>query len=396
MLNRSYRIKACFLVLWCSTWFFFFPIVATADSSEESSDYTRGEVKFAQCFKISHHGGYKRLEVKNPWRGTREGFEYILVPRGKPIPKDISPKSIVVSVPVERVAILSTTFAAFFPMLGVENSIVGIGEPDWINSPQIVTLINSGRIVKVGKGRGMGLKFDEERLIALKPDIVILYGTGNPSLDQHPKLIEGGFKPVIVAPHMENHPLGRAEWIKFLGAFFNKEADAGKVFNDIASSYEALARRARNVSYRPTVFCNAPVKGTWHMPGGGGYLAKFVQDAGAKYLWDDDGSTGVMTVATEAVVERARNADFWIGVIMQVRSLEELKAIDERFALFEAFRKGKVFNNDARVNPAGGNDFWETGVARPDLVLADFIKIFHPEILPDHQLIWYRQLPRTP
>ncbi|MCX7822225.1 MAG: ABC transporter substrate-binding protein [Syntrophobacterales bacterium] len=352
-------------------------------------------VRFSQCFKISYYGDYKKLEVRNPWRGARKGFEYILVPKGKPFPKDIPSGSIVIPIPIERVAILSTTFTAFFPMLGVESSIIGLGEPEWTHSPQIISLIREGRIIKVGRGRGMGLRFDEERLVALKPDIVILYGTGNPATDQHPKLIEGGFKPIIVAPHMENHPLGRAEWIKFLAAFFNKESEAERVFNDIVSRYETLSEKTKNVTYRPTVFCNVPIKGTWHMPGGGGYLAKFIQDAGGKYLWDDDKSTGVMTISTEAVVERARDADFWIGVIMPVKSLEELKGVDERFSLFKAFREGKVYNNDAKVNDAGGNDFWETGVARPDLVISDFIRILHPEILPDHKLIWYRQLPKS-
>lgn len=352
-------------------------------------------VEFAKCFNITYYGSYKKLEVRNPWRGAREGFEYILVPKGQQIPRDISPTAIVVRTPVERVAVLSTTFVAFFPMIGVQNSIIGIGEPDWVNTPEVFALIQQGKIAKVGKGRGMGLKFDEERLVALKPDIVILYGTGNPALDQHPKLLEGGFKPVIVATHMENHPLGRAEWVKFLAAFFNKEAEAEQIFQDIVSRYNNLAEKAKKVSRRPAVFCNAPVRGSWHVPGGGGYVAKFIQDAGAKYLWDDDTSTGVMTIATEAVIERARDADFWIGVIMPVKSMEQLRSIDERFSILNAFKKGDVFNNDAKVNAAGGNDFWETGVARPDLVLADFIKIFHPELLSDHELIWYRRLPKS-
>lgn len=390
------RVALWIVVVWLSgTLLFYHKPKAFANLQKETPHFNRATVKFSKCFNISYHDGYKKIEVRNPWRGAKESFEYILVPREGSLPENVRSKSTVIPVPVKSVAVLSTTFVAFFPMLGVESSIVGIGEPDWVNTPQVVSLIREGRILQVGRGRGMGLRFDEERLVSLKPDIVILYGTGNPSLDQHPKLIEGGFKPVIVAPHMESHPLGRAEWIKFLAAFFNKEAEAEKVFDGIVSRYEALEKKAKDVPGRPTVFCNAPIRGIWHTPGGGGYLARFIHDAGAKYIWDDDNSTGIMTVATETVVEKARNADFWIGVIMPVKSLEELKAIDERFALFKAFQTGKVFNNDAKVNPAGGNDFWETGVARPDLVLADFIKIFHPELVPDHQLIWYRKLPKS-
>ena len=97
-------------------------------------------------------------------------------------------------------------------------------------------------------------------------------------------------------------------------------------------------------------------------------------------------------MAIEAVVERAREAEYWINTGL-ARSLAELRGVDDRFRLFTSFRTGRVYNNDARVNPKGGNDFWETGAARPDLVLADLISIFHPELVPDHRRIWYRQLP---
>ncbi|BAL99694.1 MAG: hypothetical protein KatS3mg049_2263 [Caldilinea sp.] len=51
-----------------------------------------------------------------------------------------------------------------------------------------------------------------------------------------------------------------------------------------------------------------------------------------------------------------------------------------------------MYNNNARLNEYGGNDYWEGGLANPDVVLADLIKIFHPELLPDHELVYYRKL----
>ena len=44
------------------------------------------------------------------------------------------------------------------------------------------------------------------------------------------------------------------------------------------------------------------------------------------------------------------------------------------------------------VNANGGSDYFETGVTNPDLILADLVKIFHPDLLPDHELYFYRQL----
>ena len=128
------------------------------------------------------------------------------------------------------------------------------------------------------------------------------------------------------------------------------------------------------------------------MPGGKSYVAEAFRDAGAQYLWEDDGSTGSMPLHIEAVLERAGDADIWIDPT-NVASMEELAAEDERYTIFRAFRSGRVFKNDARIGPGGGNDIWEGGVAYPERVLADLISIIHPDLLPDHRRIWYRQLP---
>jgi len=61
--------------------------------------------------------------------------------------------------------------------------------------------------------------------------------------------------------------------------------------------------------------------------------------------------------------------------------------------VFRAFRTGRVYNNNAKIDAGGGNDVWETGVAHPDQVLADLISIMHPELLPSHPRTWYWQLP---
>lgn len=67
-------------------------------------------------------------------------------------------------------------------------------------------------------------------------------------------------------------------------------------------------------------------------------------------------------------------------------------AEDNRYANFAAVKTGNVYNNNARINNSGGNDYWESGTSNPDIVLSDLIKILHPEILPNHQLVYYRKL----
>jgi len=351
-------------------------------------------LRYAHGFDISYQGTYKRIEVRRPWRDASEGFVYYLVARGHDPPPDLPRGAIVVPVPIQRLAVFSTTWTAFFPMLGIEDALVGMAGCEWIHTPEIVSRIRQGQIQEIGDGgRGMSRKIHLERLTLVRPEAVMVYATGIPEFDQHPKLLEAGFKAVVNASHMESTPLGRTEWIKFVAAFFNREAEAERVFDEIADRYEALAQKTRHVAHRPTVLCNAAWRGTWYVPGGAGYIARFLEDAGGRYVWSDDTNAGVLPMAIETVVQRARDAEYWIDT-NQARSLAELLAIDERYGRFAAFRSGKVYNNDARVNARGGNDFWETGAARPDLVLADLVSILHPELLPGHRLIWYRRLPQ--
>ncbi len=350
-------------------------------------------IRFARCFTVEYHGTYKRLDVFSPGLKSKETFVYILVAQGHRPPAPLPRGALVIQIPVKRIAVCSTTWSAFFPMLHIENALVGLAGCDWASTPEIVSLIGQGRITEIGDGRrGMNRQVNMERLTVLRPDCIMVYATGIPEYDHAPKLLEAGFKPVINASHMETTPLGRTEWIKFIAALFNKEAEAERVFDDIVNRYEAMAEKTERVARRPTVLSGVAWRGTWYIPGGAGYSARFMADAGADYIRRDDTTAGTKPVAIETVFERARDAEFWIDTKM-CGSLVELLAVDERYRLFSSFRTGKVFNNDARVTPEGGNDYWETGVARPDLVLADLISIFHPELAPDHKRIWYRQLP---
>jgi iron complex transport system substrate-binding protein len=352
----------------------------------------KARIHFARGFTITYHRTYKCLKVFTSRQNAAESFVYILVARGYAPPPDLPRGALVLSIPLKRFALCSNLWTAFLPMLHIEKTVVGIAGCDWVHTPEVLDLIHKGRIAEIGDGgHGMNRQINMERLVLLKPDAVMVYATGIPEFDVAPKLLEAGFKPVINASYMEATPLGRTEWIKFIAAFFNKEAEAERIFDDIAGRYEALAEKTRNVSHRPTVFCNTAWRGTWYIPGGGSYMARFLKDAGADYLWREEMAPGSISLPIEAIVERARNAEFWLDT-GTCGSLTELREIDDRYKLFSAFRTGNVFNNNADVNAAGGNDFWETGAARPDLVLADLISIFHPELVPNHRRIWYQRL----
>lgn len=170
---------------------------------------------------------------------------------------------------------------------------------------------------------------------------------------------------------------------------YNQEAAANTWFDGVVAEYEALTALTANVAERPTVFANTPYEGTWYMPGGQSYTALLLNTAGADYLWEEDESTSTLFLDFESVFEQAADGDYWINLGF-VSTLADLEASDERFADFAAFQNGMVYNYDLRINEFGGNDFFESAAANPHWVLADLIKIFHPELVPDHAFVYYR------
>ena len=343
------------------------------------------EIEFAERFTVSYEEGYKLVTVNKPWRYSKSRFSYALVNRGAPLPK--LPDSIqVIRIPVQRLVCTSTTHLSALEYLGEIERLVGFPDTKYISSENIRMQIDEGNITELGREAGLNI----EALMALEPDLVIDFAMGN-EYDNYKVIRKIGIPVVINADYMESTPLGRAEWIKFTSLFLNREKKADSIFNIIQSNYDSLANLAMHASHRPTVYSGIVYGDLWYVPGGNNFGAKFLADAQGKYLWADDPSSGNIPLSFEAVYERAHKADYWMG-LGSFDSLTEIRKTDSRYAQFHAFKVGNVYNYNAKIGPEGGNAFMELGYLRPDIVLADIIKILHPDLLPDHHLYFYQKL----
>ncbi len=349
-------------------------------------------LQHAQRFTISYHGTYKVIEVINPWRNADRTFRYVLYARGSK-PPELEAITATVPIPVETVVITSTTFAPYLARLNLIDKVGGMTNPELVNTPEVVAALKRGDITNVGGTAGLAHDLDIEKILVMKPDVVLTHASGTSTNDVYPELKKVGIKTVLNGSYMESTPLGRTEWIKFVAAFFNKEQEAEALFDAIAAEYESLARKARNVKQRPTVLCNVAYNGTWYLPGGNSYMAKYLNDAGADYPWANanDSSGGVPT-SLEEIISKALDADYWLNP-GSCRSIAQILAIDSRYKQFQPLQKGEVYNHTLRINENGGQDYWESGAANPHLVLADLLKIFHPELVPGHETVWYEKLP---
>ncbi len=363
--------------------------LACVEEFDPTVDYfpDRVAVEYARQFSVEYHQHYKLVTITQPWQGADEGLRYLLVQCGTPRPSGFDDVA-TFEIPARTVITTSTTEVPHLVRLGLTGRLIGHHEFDYVNSPEVRQRIDAGEMVEIGMGSTINL----ELVVASGADLLLADSLGEGAGGLIGKLRELGVPTALVPSFFETTALGRAEWIKFTALFFNRELQAELVFGEVAGRYAELVGlvRSRVGEERPTVFTSAPLGEVWYMPGGQSFLAHMLADAGARYLWADDTSTGSLPLHLESVYERVLDADFWVQP-GSVASLDEIAAFDDRLAETRAFREGQVFNSDARQNVHGGSDYWETGTARPDLVLADLIEIFHPDLL-DHELVFHRRL----
>ncbi len=345
-------------------------------------------VEYAEGFEVEYHDNYKVVTVTDPWQGAEEQFRYVLVQCGTPAPEGYE-EAAVIEVPVEDVIALSTTYLPHLESLGLVDRLVGLDSLLWTTSEPIRERSDAGEIAEVGSGANVNM----ELVLDLDPDLVMAYGMGDPQYDTHPVLQEAGVPVVLNGDFVEQDPLGRTEWMKFLALFFNKEGDASDLIDAVAEEYQEVAALAANAEEEPTVLVGSVFNGTWHVSGGNSYTARLIEDAGADYLWSDEGDIGSIPLDFESVLAQAADADYWINPDNSFWfSVEDVLASDERYGDFAAVEAGRLYNNNAIVNESGGNAFYEAGAANPHIVLKDLVKIFHPDLLPDHELTFYRQI----
>lgn len=344
----------------------------------------------AKGFTLQYFKHYKLLTVTAPWPEAKERFRYVLVQCGTPVPKNVGDAQ-VIEVPIRSVAVLSTTHLPHLELLGALDRLVAVSSFDNVYSPAVRQSIDAGKVAEIGRGPSVNL----EAVLDLQPDLVTAVGRDQPQYNTHPLLQNAGIHVAIIAEYVEPTLLGRSEWLKFTAAFLNLDGLAQRRFAAMAARYASFAAMTRDLpaARKPTVFGGMMYRDVWYVPGGESYIAQWVADAGGVYLWADDRHRASLSLSFETVFERASSADFWFTNDLDGSTRVDILAANERYGAFKAFRDGRVYDSNARLNAHKANDYWESGVVEPDVVLADMIKILHRELLPDHLLKYYRRLP---
>ena len=341
---------------------------------------------FARGFHIEKNGDVTRLTVFNPWEKARNvTFDYYLIDKDKPVPDSLQSKN-VIRTPVKRVICMSTSHLGFIDVLNENQAVVGISGGKYVSNPEVQQRLKSGKTVDVGYGQ----QINYELIVKQQPDLVMVYGVGGEVTGYTQKLEELGIPVIMNAEYLEETPLGKVEWIKFMGAFFEKDTEAKQYFQKVEKNYLALKKKVANKKNRPKVLVGSPYKDSWWVPGGNSYMANLIHDAGGDYLGKANSSHESYVISFENALAWGNQADVWINM-GNLASKQEILATDSRFKNFRVLTQGKVYNNNKRLSKQGGNDFWESGTVHPDLILRDLIGVFYPGLISE-EMVYYQQI----
>jgi len=328
--------------------------------------------KYAMGYQVKSQDGMRLVDVGNDYHFALVTSDDVMVPDGYTK----------ILIPIKSTICMTALQLSNFTILDAHDVVKGLTGTKNLFNKDILQRVKDGRIVKIGTEGN----FDTEMVLAANPDVIFISPFKRGGYDA---IKETG---ITLVPHLgykELDPLGQAEWIKFVGMFIGKEKEACDVFAGIEQRYNELKEKTQHIDKRPTVASGEMHYGNWHAVGGKNYLAQIFRDAGADYVIHDDETAGE-DLEFEKMYELAANADYWriLNSFPGEFSYEALKASEPRNELFKAFKERKVIYCNMKQTP-----YYEISPVEPDVLLKDFVAIFHPELVePDYKPKYYQLL----
>lgn len=338
---------------------------------------------------ITHHAEYLDIydsvdgttfiDIKDPWNDGNFLGRYALVNKDSTIPNNISDNYVIIRTPVERIAAYSAIHTQALDELGAIGNLVAVADAIYFPSTDTISaLLRSGEIVDVGSSQAPSV----EKLAMQRVDLVLrspMQGIIAPKL---PSTIV----PIECADYLETTPIGRAEWILLLGEICDKRDVASQIFKNVEARYLSLCERAKASSLsNPKVITEYEQSGIWYVPAGESYMARLLIDAGAEYPWENTSGSGSLPLSFEKVAEKAIDADIWLlRTFGYTPDTHSLMAQNAKYRMFKAVKNNAVYGCDTSVKPLF-NDL----AFHPELILADYVAIFHPDVMPGYELRYF-------
>ena len=377
-MTKQYNIFILCAILWC---------MCSCGSSSNIEDFNLSVYtpNYATGFRILGAEGKQStlIRITNPWQSANDVETMLFIARGgEKVPDGF--RGQVLHSDAKRIVCMSSSHIAMLDVMESVGNVVGVSGKDFITNPYIAA--NRHSIADVGYDSNINF----ELLVAQRPDIVLLYGvTGACSMQS--KLEELGIPYIYIGEYVEEDPLGKTEWLIVIAEIIGKREQGIAYFSEVPKRYNHLKSMAAAATLpQPKVMLNTPYADSWFMPSTSSYLARLIADAGGDYIYKKNTSNHSQPIDLEEAALLTTEADIWLHV-EGVSSLKDLRQQYPKFAKMPCVQRGEIYNCDKRSVLGGGNDYWESGVVQPDVVLRDLIKIFHPELVSE-EFVYYRKI----
>lgn len=344
------------------------------------------EVLFAKGFSVENYDRYKKISIINPENINDTLARYVVHPIGTDIDSIKIPNAVYMEVPIKSIACTSTSILGMMPLLGLNENIAGIGNSQYVYDSAIMNMIDSGKIKNISDG----MSKNYEQIIMLNPDVLVIDDYSSDEKDKD--ISDAGINIMYMNNWKEPNILGRAEWLKLMAILFCKNKQADDIFNDIVERYNDVKKEIGIVKDTVDIIWGQDFKGVWYVPGEHSYVTQLLNDAGCKFEYEPNTKNST-PYPLELIFSRHKNSLLWLcQAPVNVKTLNDLISSNEKYKYFDAIKNGKIYSDRKRIGAKGGNDIWESGIYRPDLLLKDIAKITHPELFPDYQLTYWYEL----
>ncbi|WCM42690.1 ABC transporter substrate-binding protein [Flavobacterium sp. CBA20B-1] len=363
----------------------FIAFISCKKATELTNEKINNQIEFANGLEIHNYADFTVMKVTKPWPNAEKSFTYVCAKSNKEIPDSLS-KYPFIQVPVKNLVVTSTTHISSVVALNHSDKLVGFPNLNYISSAVVRKKIAQGGIQELSDKENLNF----EKTVDLQPQIIV--GLSMDSETSKFNQFEKAGIPVLYnADWVETSPLGKAEWVKFFGVLFDQQQKADEYFNNIVSEYTNAKKLVENVRKKPTVLSGAIFQDVWYVPQGESWMAAFIKDAGGNYLWSHTKGTGSLSLSLEAVLDKALNANIWIGP-GEFTTYNQMTEANKHYEKFAPYQNKQIYSYSIKKGPTGGIVFYEDAPNRPDLVLKDFISILHPELLSNYKPVFIEPL----
>ena len=352
--------------------------ISCKQQTEVENNKIQNNIEYASGLEIHPYKDFTVMKITKPWPNATKTYTYVCGKSAKNVPDSLTQYTFI-QTPVKNLVVSSTTHISSIVALNQTDKLIGFPNLDYISSPIVRERITLGKVIELSDNESLNF----EKTVDLAPQLIV--GLSMDSETAKFNQFEKAGIPVLYnADWVETTPLGKAEWVKFFGVLFDKQEQAETYFKNIVSQYNNAKDLVAKIKTKPTVLSGAIFQDVWYLPQGDSWMATFINDAGGDYLWKNSKGTGSLSLSFEAVLEKAINADVWIGP-GEFTTFNQMISANKHYSKFTAFQNKKIYSYSMKKGAKGGIIFYEDAPNRPDLVLKDLIFILHPQTFPNYK-----------